>query len=63
MVILSECELVWLIRSRLKKGCVLLYCSSTEFDSTPTVSWNGVGCPVQTLSSGREYPFLGGSIS
>ncbi len=61
--------LMWLARligSGFKKGCVFLYYSSIEFESTLTVDWNGVGATemsytVQTLSSG-SFLFYGDAI-
>ncbi len=59
---LSEGGLAQLIGSGFKKGCVLLYYSSTEFESTLTVEWNRAwelpGCPIQTLRS-ENFLFKG----
>jgi hypothetical protein len=54
---ISEDGLERLIGSGFKKGCVLLYYFSIEFDSTLTVYCNGKelpGCPVQTLPFGSS---------
>jgi hypothetical protein len=47
---LSRRELARLIESWFKKVCVLQYYSSTVFESTLTVYWNGVGAAGSSVA-------------
>jgi hypothetical protein len=57
---LHEVGLARLIRSGFKKGCVLLYFSSSELGSTLTVYWNVVGAAGMSYTDSviGDFPFF-----